>query len=92
MGFRGSNGTSHKVKRKKSNWKSKYLSQRGQDSNNPDLKAHKYICLSGHIRIEKKKLDGDTVCQACINEGKKHIFRYVGGYTIPRSQAKKSRF
>lgn len=71
MGFRGSNGTSHKIKRRKNNWKSEYIKQRTQDAKNPSLKAHKYVCSSGHIRIEKNKLSDNTLqCEACEKDGK----------------------
>jgi len=58
----------------------------------PDTKgrnAHKYECLKGHIRIEKEKLQGRVLCAACEQEGKENAFRYMGKYTIPKSQIKK---
>lgn len=92
MGFRGSNGTSHKVKKKKSNWKGEYIKQRSKDAKDPALRAYKYVCPAGHIRIEKENIFEGTQCQACDKEGKNNFFKFVGRYTLPRSQAKKSRF
>ncbi|MNW40190.1 hypothetical protein D3C74_172980 [compost metagenome] len=73
MGFRGMNGTSHKTKKKKSDWKGKYIKQRSLDANNPALRAY-------------------TSCPACLSEGKNNTFKFVGKYTLPRSQDPKSRF
>lgn len=92
MGFRGSNGTSHETKKKKSNWKDKYIKQRSSDANNPALRAYKYKCSAGHIRIEKEDKFQGTSCPACLSEGKNNTFKFVGKYTLSRSQAKKSRF
>jgi len=92
MGFRGSNGVSHKVKKKRSNWKDEYKKQRSLDAKNPDLRAYKYVYPSGHIRIEKENKFQGASCQACLSEGKNNFFKFVGRYTLPRSEAKKSRF
>ena len=81
------------MKGRKGSWKADYLKQRRKDAHNPDLKAYKYTCPAGHIRIEKGKLPQDqTQCPACSKEGKDLHFRLLGPYTLPRSQAKKSRF
>jgi len=56
----------------------------------PEQRAFKYKCLSGHIRIERVKLPSLLpICLACEKEGRQNRFSYIGRYTIPKSQLKK---
>ncbi|OMD08203.1 hypothetical protein [Paenibacillus odorifer] len=56
-------------------------------------RAYKYQCAKEHIRIEKEPLDRSLPnCPACEQAGQAVSFRYVGRYTIPKDQLKKSKF
>lgn len=58
-----------------------------------EQRAHKYQCPNRHIRIEKTRLrEPLPMCPACEQEGRKVAFRYVGKFTIPKNQLKKSKF
>ncbi|MFB5269934.1 hypothetical protein ACE41H_24565 [Paenibacillus enshidis] len=59
----------------------------------PEQRAYKYRCLYGHIRIEKEALGRPLPhCPACSQAGRTSPFKYVGKYTIPKDQLKKSKF
>lgn len=58
-----------------------------------EQRAYKYQCAKGHIRIEKQPLGRSLPnCPACEQVGQAVSFRYVGRYSIPKDQLKKSRF
>ena len=73
-------------------WKSEWIRQRKKDQRDPNLRAYKFQCFFGHIRIERTR-DGveGALCPACESNGKSSSFRYVGIYTIARSQAKRAK-
>lgn len=79
--FKGTHGVSMtRVKRKK-------------ERPDPKQRAHKYQCWKGHIRIEKERLKEPLpICPACEQDGRREVFRYIGRYTIPKNQVKKSKF
>lgn len=78
---------------KQPKWKSRWLKQRKADARDPKLRSFKYTCMWGHIRIEKNKMvEPLPDCQACSQLGKTSRFRYVGIYTMTRTDAKKSKF
>lgn len=79
---------------KPSSWKSKWIKQRKKDMKNPDMRAYKYACSWGHIRIEKEKLSEPLPpCQACsLNNKPNSTFRYVGVHTLTRTDRKRSKF
>ncbi len=58
----------------------------------PEQRAHKYQCRHGHIRIEKEFLKTLPECPACDQAGQKSLLQYIGKYTIPKTQLKKSKF
>lgn len=56
-------------------------------------RAYKYRCLYGHIRIEKESLGRPLPqCPACQQAGRTSTFKYIGKFTIPKDQLKKSKF
>lgn len=78
---------------KQPKWKSRWLKQRKIDNRDPSLRNFKYVCVGNHIRIEKNKIpDPLPECPACAQLGKVSRFRYVGIYTMTRTDAKKLKF
>jgi len=59
----------------------------------PEQRAYKYQCREKHIRIEKQQLERPFPnCPACEKAGQANPFKYIGKFTIPRNQLKKSKF
>lgn len=64
-----------------------------EEETKSEQRAYKYHCSQGHLRIKKQPLGRPLPnCPACEKAGEAVPFKYVGRYTIPLDQLKKSKF